>query len=280
MCYSLEKCKQKLFMKLVLVSKAAISSLDALFTLLKPIHGRFVGGIVDHLHQPVVVHSTRVQGHLFSSLVEASGRVPRAMWLLTDTQPHSLLSRLSSSTIRVGMVAAQTPFHTGYPVTLFHKSHGQPLVLQTEGAVGISTMEDLFVEEHNSLQPMGDALTITQCQGNIVSKLDGQNAAECLGGLVTEKHDVYAALGGHVVQVTAANPYRGTIALDMPNALVPGQTVQFLRVMPSQMPSMAGFTVGVLREGTLPSEWQASSETGILNGTLKTAPMTSMSCSL
>ncbi|CBQ72650.1 conserved hypothetical protein [Sporisorium reilianum SRZ2] len=138
----------------------------------------------------------------------------------SDTSPHGLIeglaSRFPASSV-LGLTAPPTPFETGRDQTLLISlpqggSAGvQPHSgIHTDGAVGVA----LAAADHlpipsvkttfEGLQPFGPRREITAAQGNIISGLDGANAAQqFLRDIQTREHPLDLEANGTVQSSSA-----------------------------------------------------------------------------
>lgn len=111
---------------------------------------------------------------------------PRPQGLLEGLEAHFPASRFT------GIVAPYTPFETGRDHTfLLDGLEGEPNAIHDKGAVGIgfyaSDIPTSISRVYEGIEPLGHAMEITSARGNIVSTLDGKNAAQQLLRLVAPK---------------------------------------------------------------------------------------------
>ncbi|KAG0369183.1 hypothetical protein BGZ54_000114 [Gamsiella multidivaricata] len=108
--------------------------------------------------------------------------------MISDLEVHQFLEALDASNLdasKVGLLASSTPFITGRPVTMFYDGK----VVQ-DGVLGVSMIKDATRKdgddtsrtsvEYPSLAPLGPAMQITRCRGNIILELDESNATRLL----------------------------------------------------------------------------------------------------
>lgn len=111
---------------------------------------------------------------------------PRPQGLLEGLETHFPASRFT------GIVAPYTPFETGRDHTfLLDGLEGEPNAIHDKGALGIafygSEMPSSISRVYEGVEPLGHVMEITSALGNIVSTLDGKNAAQQLLRLVAPK---------------------------------------------------------------------------------------------
>ncbi|KAI8595176.1 hypothetical protein EDD21DRAFT_420922 [Dissophora ornata] len=182
--------------------------------------------------------------------------------MISDLEVHQFLEALdvaNPEASKIGVLASSTPFITGRPVTMFYDGK----VVQ-DGVVGVSVVKEVkkkagesddgksktFVE-YPSLAPLGPAMQITRCRGNIILELDESNATRLLldrlqTTTLTKDKEYFLATGeptdakadqqavdvdmtkATVYKITGGDPSKGNMAVDTVHDLSVGQWVQFI----------------------------------------------------
>ncbi|WFD31449.1 hypothetical protein MSPP1_002484 [Malassezia sp. CBS 17886] len=108
-----------------------------------------------------------------------------ALLFATDAQPQGLLEGLDArfpDACLLGAFAPLTPFQTGRELTLLHGA--ESALINEDGAVGLALLgargatATRLVRTYAHLEPIGPRLALTGARGNIISSLDGANAAQ------------------------------------------------------------------------------------------------------
>ncbi|KAF8940122.1 hypothetical protein BGZ47_007877 [Haplosporangium gracile] len=191
-----------------------------------------------------------------SSLASALGskEIDQDIMMISDLEVHQFLEALDTANpaaSKVGLMASSTPFITGRPVTMFYD--GQ---LVQDGVLGVSILKRPAAKQETtsvtypSMSPLGPAMQITRCRGNIILELDESNATRLLldrlqATTLTKDKEYFLATGepttatsGSVAQVdmskatvykiTGGDPSKGNMAVDTVHDLQVGQWVQFI----------------------------------------------------
>ncbi|KAF9155205.1 hypothetical protein BG015_010695 [Linnemannia schmuckeri] len=191
-----------------------------------------------------------------SSSASASGskETNQDIMMISDLEVHQFLEALDTANpaaSKVGLMASSTPFITGRPVTMFYD--GQ---LVQDGVLGVSILkrpaskQEITSVTYPSMSPLGPAMQITRCRGNIILELDESNATRLLldrlqATTLTKDKEYFLATGepttptsGSVAQVdmskatvykiTGGDPSKGNMAVDTVHDLQVGQWVQFI----------------------------------------------------
>ncbi|KAF9438765.1 hypothetical protein BGZ76_005071 [Entomortierella beljakovae] len=181
--------------------------------------------------------------------------------LVSDLEVHQFLEALDNASpkaSKVGLLASSTPFITGLPVTMFYDGK----ILQ-DGILGVSIIresnksnntstgeENMSSIEYPTLAPLGPAMQITRCRGNIILELDESNATKLLldqlkSVKLTKEKEYFLATGevegssqsssanvdmskATVYKITGGDPSKGNMAVDTVHDLNVGQWVQFI----------------------------------------------------
>ncbi|KAJ3060606.1 hypothetical protein HDU98_003462, partial [Podochytrium sp. JEL0797] len=194
---------------------------------------------------------------------ETAGVSPNLIITLSDRDPHTIWTALSETfptTPKMGLVSPMTPFITGLTHTLF--MNGQ--VMDAGGLVGLCISSSTSAQPtprpnptyaYTHMTPVGEFLSITACQGNIIVSLDSQQAtAQILASLsqqfsnadagslesrISSDHALYLeiqhvenAISGEsnncVYKIVAGDLRKGNIAVDTVMDLKVGMKVRFL----------------------------------------------------
>ncbi|KAF9193922.1 hypothetical protein BGZ51_001908 [Haplosporangium sp. Z 767] len=175
--------------------------------------------------------------------------------MISDLEVHQFLEALdtaNSTATKIGLLASSTPFITGRPVTMFFD--GQ---LVQDGVLGVSLIKEAVSNVENrtsvdypSMAPLGPAMQITRCRGNIILELDESNATRLLldrlqATTLTKDKEYFLATGepkdsdqdqdanidmiqAKVYKITGGDPSKGNMAVDTVHDLKVGQWVQFI----------------------------------------------------
>ncbi|RKP10961.1 hypothetical protein THASP1DRAFT_27270 [Thamnocephalis sphaerospora] len=216
-------------------------------------------------------YASVTDGHQYA---EQMTTAPDVVLLATDTEPYALAEALQEQypeTALLGTIAASTPFVTGLPYTIYF--NGKTLQDGAAGVAirGMSTKQSThFAEEHCAisvgqlsasrsfarLSPLGNAMRITRCRGNVIVDLDGKSAAGMLlayhqaqakskqdsaptlapeyylgvyssSTLVNESLACQPENARLVARVISGDPSRGHLAVDTLCDLADGEIIQF-----------------------------------------------------
>ncbi|KAL0576502.1 hypothetical protein V5O48_005477 [Marasmius crinis-equi] len=171
---------------------------------------------------------------------------------LSDPSPEGLVSTLRSrfpAATQLGLLASSTPFITGRPVTLVHNGK-----VYEDGAVGVAftapkLSSELSLRLPEAVKPLGQEMTVTRAEGNLINTLDGANPTRLLlraiqtagidstseaAILFKEEEEFYLGVYGdgdvsQIYTITSGDTSRGTIALNTTRAPAIGAKVQFFR---------------------------------------------------
>ncbi|KAF9950367.1 hypothetical protein BGZ72_007970 [Mortierella alpina] len=179
--------------------------------------------------------------------------------MISDLEVHQFLEALdaaSPAASKVGLMASSTPFITGRPVTMFYDGK-----LVQDGVLGVSLVKKArnhkeieegtrTLVEYPSMAPLGPAMQITRCRGNIILELDESNATRLLldrlqATTLTKDKEFFLATGeptaadqdedanvdmsnATVYRITGGDPSKGNMAVDTVHDLKVGQWVQFI----------------------------------------------------
>ncbi|KAF9277404.1 hypothetical protein BGZ68_009320 [Mortierella alpina] len=179
--------------------------------------------------------------------------------MISDLEVHQFLEALdvaSPTASKVGLMASSTPFITGRPVTMFYDGK-----LVQDGVLGVSLVKKAGSHKHiegatrtsveyPSMAPLGPAMQITRCRGNIILELDESNATRLLldrlqATTLTKDKEFFLATGepttadqdedsnvdmsnATVYRITGGDPSKGNMAVDTVHDLKVGQWVQFI----------------------------------------------------
>ncbi|KAI1315944.1 hypothetical protein EDD11_000194 [Mortierella claussenii] len=181
--------------------------------------------------------------------------------MMSDMEVHQFLEALDHTTPaahKFGILASSTPFITGRPVTMFYDGK----VVQ-DGVLGVSIVrssadrhegETKTTVDYPSMAPLGPAMQITRCRGNIILELDESNATRLLldrlsATTLTKDKEYFLATGeptrvdihssqdqivnidmkqATVYKITGGDPSKGNMAVDTVHDLNVGQWVQFM----------------------------------------------------
>ncbi|KAG0319189.1 hypothetical protein BGZ97_002599 [Linnemannia gamsii] len=174
--------------------------------------------------------------------------------MISDLEVHQFLEALDAANpeaSKIGLMASSTPFITGRPVTMFYD--GQ---LVQDGVLGVSILkrpaskQDITSVTYPSMSPLGPAMQITRCRGNIILELDESNATRLLldrlqATTLTKDKEYFLATGepstatsespaqvdmskATVYKITGGDPSKGNMAVDTVHDLQVGQWVQFI----------------------------------------------------
>lgn len=182
-----------------------------------------------------------------------------SLLVLSDAYPEGLLEGLDyhfPHATLVGATAAFTPFETGREHTLLHQG------IYERGAVGIALPTPSILHRTlHQLCPRGPRLCITGARGNIISSLDGHNAAQQMVRIVSgqgtahgpsitdpqrvrsmssrvRKDDafflgIYAThtdtMPLSIARIPSGHPMRGTICIDTNVDIVPNTYAQIFQ---------------------------------------------------
>ncbi|KAH7052933.1 hypothetical protein BKA57DRAFT_491123 [Linnemannia elongata] len=191
-----------------------------------------------------------------SSAASASGSndMDQDIMMISDLEVHQFLEALdlaNPAASKVGLMASSTPFITGRPVTMFYD--GQ---LIQDGVLGVSILKRPAAKQETtsvtypSMSPLGPAMQITRCRGNIILELDESNATRLLldrlqATTLTKDKEYFLATGepttatsespaqvdmskATVYKITGGDPSKGNMAVDTVHDLQIGQWVQFI----------------------------------------------------
>ncbi|KAG0296941.1 hypothetical protein BGZ96_008130 [Linnemannia gamsii] len=174
--------------------------------------------------------------------------------MISDLEVHQFLEALDTANptaSKIGLMASSTPFITGRPVTMFYD--GQ---LVQDGVLGVSILKRPAPKQvtttvtYPSMSPLGPAMQITRCRGNIILELDESNATRLLldrlqATTLTKDKEYFLATGkpntatsespaqvdmseATVYKITGGDPSKGNMAVDTVHDLQIGQWVQFI----------------------------------------------------
>ncbi|KAF9093556.1 hypothetical protein BGX23_003210 [Mortierella sp. AD031] len=178
--------------------------------------------------------------------------------MISDLEVHQFLEALDTANpeaSKVGLMASSTPFITGRPVTMFYD--GQ---LVQDGVLGVSILKQSAASKgegkdggqstsvtYPSMSPLGPAMQITRCRGNIILELDESNATRLLldrlqATTLTKDKEYFLATGeptsgphaqvdmskATVYKITGGDPSKGNMAVDTVHDLQISQWVQFI----------------------------------------------------
>ncbi|KAI8356472.1 hypothetical protein B0O80DRAFT_447526 [Mortierella sp. GBAus27b] len=177
--------------------------------------------------------------------------------MISDLEVHQFLEALDQANptaSKTGLLASSTPFITGQPVTMFYD--GQVV---RDGVLGVSLLfqqnsssssPSSTTVDYPTLAPLGQAMQITRCRGNIILELDESNATRLLldrlqATTLTKDKEYFLATGelikaadqdqdkniemskATVYKITGGDPSKGNMAVDTVHDLQDGQWVQF-----------------------------------------------------
>ncbi|KAF9582299.1 hypothetical protein BGW38_000392 [Lunasporangiospora selenospora] len=178
------------------------------------------------------------------------------IFMISDLEVHQFLEALDTvnpEATKLGLVASSTPFITGRPVTMFYEGK-----LVEDGVLGVTiTTESGKIPEktrveYPSMAPLGPAMQITRCRGNIILELDESNATRLLldqlqATTLTKDKEYFLATTSDpsgvtlsaekpaidmnramVYKITGGDPSKGNMAVDTVHDLQVGQWVQFI----------------------------------------------------
>ncbi|KAJ7581147.1 hypothetical protein C8J56DRAFT_833097, partial [Mycena floridula] len=168
-----------------------------------------------------------------------------AIMYLSDRSPEGISQSLApyKTAVKLGLIAASTPFITGRPVTLFHNKE-----IHEAGAIGVALLHSGAISSQISfsgLNNISEIMTVDKSEGNLISVLDGENATRLLlshihksginmtsSSVFKENNEFYLASvkngePDEMYTITAGDPSRGTISLRTETAPRPGTPVQF-----------------------------------------------------
>ncbi|KAF9934314.1 hypothetical protein FBU30_002453 [Linnemannia zychae] len=190
--------------------------------------------------------------------LSTADKAEQSILMFSDLEVHQFLEALDTvnpEASKVGLMASSTPFITGRPVTMFYD--GQ---LVQDGVLGVSilkkprneqTPEETIKVTYPSMSPLGPAMQITRCRGNIILDLDESNPTRLLldrlkSTTLTKDKEYFLATGqpvsatatddeaqidmskATVYKITGGDPSKGNMAVDTVHDLQPGQWVQFI----------------------------------------------------
>ncbi|KAK3831169.1 MAG: hypothetical protein J3R72DRAFT_247827 [Linnemannia gamsii] len=187
-----------------------------------------------------------------SSESSPSTATEQDIMMISDMEVHQFLEALDTANpaaSKVGLMASSTPFITGRAVTMFYD--GQ---LVQDGVLGVSILKTKKAEKdettvsYPSMSPLGPAMQITRCRGNIILELDEANATRLLldrlqATTLTKDKEYFLATGepnssgsdaqvdmskATVYKITGGDPSKGNMAVDTVHDLQVGQWVQFI----------------------------------------------------
>ncbi|KAF5336284.1 hypothetical protein D9758_014492 [Tetrapyrgos nigripes] len=228
------------------------------------------------------------------------------IFYFSDQSPEGLSFALNKSFPRantLGLLASSTPFITGRPVTLFHNKH-----IYDSGAVGIALTSNsqsrCTLNLPNGLEPLGEVLSVTDSEGNLINTLNNDNPTQLLLSAIRradidttssnamsfkEDSEFYlatfdAATSGpgsmtklhQFHSITAGDPSRGTISLNTQSSSPRvGTPVQFFYRHASSIPASAfSATPSPLATSSLiPSSFISSTTTSSCNSADQTKPI-------
>ncbi|KAF9948248.1 hypothetical protein BGZ70_002303 [Mortierella alpina] len=180
----------------------------------------------------------------------ASENQEQDVLMISDLEVHQFLEALdaaSPAASKVGLMASSTPFITGRPVTMFYDGK-----LVQDGVLGVSLVKEArghkriegevkTLVEYPSMAPLGPAMQITRCRGNIILELDESNATRLLldrlqATTLTKDKEYFLATGKPTAadqdedsNVDMSNAtVKGNMAVDTVHDLKVGQWVQFI----------------------------------------------------
>ncbi|KAF9135637.1 hypothetical protein BGW39_001517 [Mortierella sp. 14UC] len=182
----------------------------------------------------------------------ATATAEQDIMMISDLEVHQFLEALDTANpeaSKVGLMATSTPFITGRPVTMFYD--GQ---LVQDGVLGVSILKTRKAQKEEtsvtypSMSPLGPAMQITRCRGNIILELDESNATRLLldrlqATTLTKDKEYFLATGepntsgsdaqvdmskATVYKITGGDPSKGNMAVDTVHDLQVGQWVQFI----------------------------------------------------
>ncbi|KAF9345573.1 hypothetical protein BGX26_002975 [Mortierella sp. AD094] len=190
-------------------------------------------------------------------LDSSSGSTSQDIFMLSDLEVHQFLEALDNASPeanKVGLLASSTPFITGRPVTMFYDGK-----IVQDGVLGVSVVRDAkdgkggenrTSVEYPTLAPLGPAMQITRCRGNIILELDESNATRLLldrlkATTLTKDKEYFLATSesiestqgqdvnvdmskATVYKITGGDPSKGNMAVDTVHDLNVGQWVQFI----------------------------------------------------
>ncbi|KAF9063282.1 hypothetical protein BDP27DRAFT_1299738 [Rhodocollybia butyracea] len=161
----------------------------------------------------------------------------------SDLSPEGLSSSIPEAFPRanqLGLLASSTPFVTGRPVTLFHNQE-----IYDTGAVGVAfeNSKPMGFALPRDVEPLGEALSVTDSEGNLINTLNSSNPTQLLlsciraAGIDAASYETEFLLGVlprtgslsyQLHAITAGDPSRGTLSLNAQTmAPVVGSRVQF-----------------------------------------------------
>ncbi|KAG0278135.1 hypothetical protein BGZ95_004632 [Linnemannia exigua] len=187
-----------------------------------------------------------------STSTSSSTATDQGIMMISDLEVHQFLEALDTANpaaSKVGLMASSTPFITGRPVTMFYD--GQ---LVQDGVLGVSILttkkdeKEATTVTYPSMSPLGPAMQITRCRGNIILELDESNATRLLldrlqATTLTKDKEYFLATGepsssgsdtqvdmskATVYKITGGDPSKGNMAVDTVHDLQVGQWVQFI----------------------------------------------------
>ncbi|KAF9359415.1 hypothetical protein BGX34_008357 [Mortierella sp. NVP85] len=179
--------------------------------------------------------------------------------MISDLEVHQFLEALdvaNPEASKFGLLASSTPFVTGKPVTMFYDGDvvqdgvlGVSLVVEKDQKKRPPTTATTTTVEYPTLAPLGPAMQVTRCRGNIILELDESNATRLLldrlqATTLTKDKEYFLATGepvqennqdvnvdmsqATVYKITGGDPSKGNMAVDTVHDLNVGQWVQFL----------------------------------------------------
>ncbi|KAJ9074073.1 hypothetical protein DSO57_1009942 [Entomophthora muscae] len=142
---------------------------------------------------------------------------------------------------KFGILSASTPFINGLSSTIYQGDK-----IHSEGIAGVyfrPAKHAKMVLDYPESTPLGPAMKITKCRGNIILELDNGNATGILlsqlkkftGNKILKDEDLYISLDslkGHqdIYRIESGDPSKGAMAVSTSMDLPLGATVQFFRL--------------------------------------------------
>ncbi|KAF9110095.1 hypothetical protein BGX27_006775 [Mortierella sp. AM989] len=205
-------------------------------------------------HNQVQVPEAVLPSHHLSSTPTSTSQ---DIVMISDLEVHQFLEALDNAipeANKIGLLASSTPFITGRAVTMFYDGK----IIQ-DGVLGVSVIRNIkdsnsgeskISVDYPSLAPLGPAMQITRCRGNIILELDESNATRLLldqlksttltkdkeyflatseSVIPTQSQDVNVDMSkATVYKITGGDPSKGNMAVDTVHDLNVGQWVQFI----------------------------------------------------
>ncbi|KAF9897173.1 hypothetical protein BX616_006060, partial [Lobosporangium transversale] len=181
------------------------------------------------------------------------------IFMISDLEVHQFLEALDTANPdanKLGILASSTPFITGKPVTMFYDGKivqdgvlGVSIIKSVRNAATVTATSRTSIS-YPSMAPLGPAMRITRCRGNIILELDESNATRLLldrlqTTTLTKDKEYFLATGeitnanqgqhididmqkATVYKITGGDPAKGNMAVDTVHDLSVGQWVQFI----------------------------------------------------